>query len=51
MYRGEEQVGFARAVTDYATLAYPADVFVLEGYGFAELARSEIFMEIHTPYR
>jgi GNAT superfamily N-acetyltransferase len=30
VYRGEEQVGFARVVTDYATFAYLADVFVLE---------------------
>ena len=90
VYRGEEQVGFARVVTDYATFAYLADVFVLEAhrgrgvgkwlievvlshpdlrglrrwmlatgyahelyrkYGFAELARAEIFMEIHSPYR
>ena len=90
VYRGKEQVGFARVVTDYATFAYLADVFVLEAhrgrglgkwlievvlshpdlrglrrwllatgdahelyrkYGFAELARAEIFMEIHSPYR
>jgi GNAT superfamily N-acetyltransferase len=90
VYRGEEQVGFARVVTDYATFAYLADVFVLEAhrgrglgkwlieivlshpdlrglrrwmlatgdahelyrkYGFAELARAETFMEIHSPYR
>ena len=30
MYRGEEQAGFARVVTDRATFAYLADVFVLE---------------------
>jgi GNAT superfamily N-acetyltransferase len=30
VYRGEEQVGFARVVTDYATFAWLADVFVLE---------------------
>ena len=30
VYRDEEQVGFARVVTDYATFAYLADVFVLE---------------------
>jgi GNAT superfamily N-acetyltransferase len=86
---GDEQVGFARVVTDYATFAYLADVFVLEAhrgrglgkwmmqvitshprlqgfrrwmlatrdahelyrkYGFAELERPEIFMEIVTPY-
>ena len=32
LHRGEEQVGFARVVTDRATFAYLADVFVLEGY-------------------
>jgi GNAT superfamily N-acetyltransferase len=30
VYRGEEQAGFARVVTDHATFAYLADVFVLE---------------------
>ena len=30
LYRGAEQVGFARVVTDKATFAYLADVFVLE---------------------
>jgi GNAT superfamily N-acetyltransferase len=29
IYRGDEQVGFARIVTDYATFAWVADVFVL----------------------
>ena len=29
IYRGTEQVGFARVITDYATFAYLADVFVL----------------------
>lgn len=32
IYRGEQQVGFARVVTDYATFAWLADVFVLEEY-------------------
>ncbi|MEJ2041927.1 MAG: hypothetical protein P8X74_12270 [Reinekea sp.] len=27
-----EQIGFARVITDCATFAYLADVFVLEGY-------------------
>jgi hypothetical protein len=31
-YDDEEQVGFARVVTDRATFAYLADVFVLEGH-------------------
>ncbi len=89
VYTGGEQVGFARVVTDYATFAYLADVFVLEAhrgrglakwmieviishprlqglrrwmlatrdahelyrrYGFTELERPEIFMEIIAPY-
>lgn len=29
IYRGDEQVGFGRVVTDYATFAWIADVFVL----------------------
>jgi GNAT superfamily N-acetyltransferase len=30
LFKGDEQLGFARVVTDYATFAYLADVFVLE---------------------
>jgi len=29
VYKGSEQIGFARVVTDYATFAWLADVFVL----------------------
>jgi len=29
LYHGERQLGFARVLTDYATVAYLADVFVL----------------------
>jgi GNAT superfamily N-acetyltransferase len=29
VYKGDEQVGFARIVTDYATFAWVADVFVV----------------------
>jgi GNAT superfamily N-acetyltransferase len=32
MYHGCHQIGFARAVTDYATYGYLADVYVLEPY-------------------
>jgi ribosomal protein S18 acetylase RimI-like enzyme len=32
LYRGEEQVGFARAVSDGVTVAYLADVYVLAPY-------------------
>jgi hypothetical protein len=30
LYRGAEQVGFGRVITDKATFAYLADVFILE---------------------
>ncbi|HEY3027776.1 MAG TPA: GNAT family N-acetyltransferase [Pyrinomonadaceae bacterium] len=39
VYRGDEQIGFARVVTDYATFAWLADVFVLDesrGRGLAK---------------
>src|SRR5579859_86154 len=32
LYKGDQQVGFARIVTDYTTFAYLADVFVLEPF-------------------
>lgn len=40
VYEGENQVGFARVVTDYATFAYLADVFVVKthrGRGLGKL--------------
>src|SRR3954471_18228065 len=39
-YRGDRQVGFARMVTDYATFAWLADVFILSserGRGLGKL--------------
>jgi GNAT superfamily N-acetyltransferase len=32
IYRNDQQVGFARVISDYATFAYVADVFVLEAF-------------------
>jgi GNAT superfamily N-acetyltransferase len=32
LYRGDRQVGFARVITDYATFAWLADVFVLDEF-------------------
>jgi GNAT superfamily N-acetyltransferase len=32
LYEGDRQIGFARVITDYATFAYLADVFVLESH-------------------
>ena len=46
MYSGEEQIGFARVVTDSATFAYLADVFVLEphrGRGVGKWLMKTIF--------
>jgi GNAT superfamily N-acetyltransferase len=39
MYHGDEQIGFARVTTDYATIAYIGDVFVVEGYRGQGLAQ------------
>jgi GNAT superfamily N-acetyltransferase len=39
LYRGEDQAGFARVVTDYATFAWLADVFVLPGHRGAGLGK------------
>lgn len=44
-YLGEQQVGFARMVTDYATFANLVDVFVLEefrGKGFSRVLLESI---------
>src|SRR5687768_16880162 len=32
IYKGENQIGFARVVTDYATFAYLGDVYILSEY-------------------
>src|SRR5689334_24705655 len=32
VYDGSKQIGFARVITDFATFAYLADVFILEEY-------------------
>jgi len=32
VYKGSEQVGFARVITDYATFMYIGDVFILENH-------------------
>ncbi|HEY0622410.1 GNAT family N-acetyltransferase [Sphingomonas sp.] len=41
-YRDGEQVGFARVVTDRATFAYLADVFVLPEHGGKGLAKAMV---------
>ena len=32
VYKNDEQIGFARVVTDYCTFAWLADVFIVEGH-------------------
>lgn len=32
LYHGEQQIGFARVISDYATIAYLGDVFIIEAY-------------------
>ena len=47
-YRGDEQVGFARVISDFATYAYIADVFVIEsfrGRGLSKLLIKSIMDE------
>jgi len=41
-YHGDRQVGFARVVTDRATFAYLADVFVLPDHGGNGLAKAMV---------
>lgn len=48
VYAGENQIGFARVVTDFATFAYIGDVFVLEEYRGRGL--SKWLMEIIISY-
>lgn len=46
LFEGDEQVGFARVVTDYATFAYLADVFVLRphrGQGLGKWMMDVVF--------
>ena len=38
-YQGNEQVGFARVISDYATFAYLADVFVVPAHRKKESPR------------
>ena len=45
VYKDSEQVGFARVISDYATIAYLGDVFILEahrGQGLSKLLMKAI---------
>ena len=49
LYAGEQQVGFARVVTDYTTIAYLADVFVLNEHRGRGLAKRLVQSIIDSP--
>src|SRR5689334_2239379 len=39
VYSGKQQVGFARVISDYATYAYLADVFILDSHRGHDLGK------------
>src|SRR5262245_50923776 len=49
VYKGSEQIGFSRVITDYATFGYLADVYILEGYRRRGLGRWMINSIISHP--
>jgi len=49
VYLGNEQVGFARVVTDYATFSWLCDVFILEPYRGRGLGKWLIAMVVDHP--
>jgi GNAT superfamily N-acetyltransferase len=49
LYHGAQQVGFARVISDLATFAYLADVFVLESHRGRGLARWMMECILQTP--
>lgn len=48
-YRGGDQLGFARAITDHATFAWIADVWVDEGVRGRGLGRRMVGWFLHHP--
>src|SRR5262245_61267489 len=48
MYDGPRQIGFARVITDFATFAYLADVFVVAEYRGRQL--SQWLMQVITEH-
>src|SRR5262245_37537587 len=49
VYKGKEQIGFARVITDYATFGYLADVYILEPYRGQGLGRWLISNVVSDP--
>ena len=50
VYDGAKQVGFARVISDYATFAYLADVFMIESYRGRGLSKALIETVISHPH-
>ncbi len=49
VYKDRQQVGFARVITDYSTIAYLGDVFILEphrGKGLSKLLMKNIMNHV-----
>lgn len=49
IYKDDEQLGFARVVTDYCTFAWLADVFVVEGHRGRGLSKWLLEVIINHP--
>ena len=49
VYKGENQIGFARVVTDYATFAYLGDVYILPEFRGLGLSKWLMDMIINHP--
>jgi GNAT superfamily N-acetyltransferase len=49
VYRGREQVGFARIVTDYATFAWLADLYVLDAHRGHGLGKALVEAVVEHP--
>jgi N-acetylglutamate synthase-like GNAT family acetyltransferase len=49
VFADEEQVGFARVITDFDSFAYLADVFILEGYQKIGLSKRLIAVILECP--
>jgi nitroimidazol reductase NimA-like FMN-containing flavoprotein (pyridoxamine 5'-phosphate oxidase superfamily)/GNAT superfamily N-acetyltransferase len=50
IYDGSKQIGFARVISDYATFAYLADVFVIEAYRGRGLSKTLMDCVIAHPH-
>jgi uncharacterized protein len=50
IYAGTKQIGFARVISDYATFAYLADVFVLEAYRGRGLSKALMATAMSHPH-